>query len=77
MKFEKVIEPNIDGYLIFMERILLKYQELPEGALYVRGKRYPIEDRRNIEKYIKLRILGAEQKKPYLMKDGYTICVKK
>gem|GEM_PF-3468974 len=27
--------------------------------------------------YIKLRILGEEQKKPYLMKDGYTVCVKK
>ncbi len=27
--------------------------------------------------YIKLRILGEEKKKTYLMKDGYTVCVKK
>jgi len=58
MEYTNKVELDIDINLIFMEHILAKYLEYPEDGLYVKGKRFPIKDRMNIDKYNKLGILN-------------------
>lgn len=61
---EVVVDIEMD--LVFMEHILCKYKTLPEDALYIIGKRYPIKDRVNITLYKNKDMLGNQPFYPIL-----------
>ena len=69
MEFKKSIVLDIDMDMVFMEHILLNHVNLPEGALYVKGMRYPITDRVNINEYKKLGILSTTPYHPIVAVD--------
>lgn len=57
---------DIDNKLYFIEEEIKKYVTLPEGTLFIKGNRAPLDERSKIDQYAKAGIISNEPWHPYI-----------
>lgn len=63
----EVYRLDIDNYMVIAETIISKYINIPKGAIYVKGLRFPMGSRRDLNNYSRYGLTGDVPWHPFLI----------